>query len=229
MIEINLLPQVKKDYLKAEQMKHTVIVASVLLSVVALVLVGLMFAYVSIVQPQHQKNVQEDIDSGLTDLKGKDDAVKIVTVQGALESLPGIEDQELATSRLFTYVAGFTPRSVSYSNIKLNVDESILTLQGTASTFEQANVLANNLKGATFSYVQSGSEDSATPFSDVIFDGLSRSEQAQDAKNVSFQITLSFDSIIFNQSIESGKLQVNASSEDLILQDQKPFVGGGTQ
>lgn len=229
MIEINLLPQVKKDYLKAEQMKHTVIVASVLLSVVAIVIVGLLFTYVSIVQPQHQKNVQADIDSGLTDLKGKDNAVKIVTVQGALETLPGLEDQELATSRLFTYVAGFTPRSVSFSNMKLNVDELTLTLQGTASTFEQANVLANNLKGAKFTYVQNDSEQSATPFSNVIFDGLSRSEQAQDAKNVSFQITLSFDPIIFDQSIEGSKLQVNASSEDLLLQDEKPFIGGGTQ
>lgn len=229
MIEINLLPQVKKDYLKAEQMKHTVIVASVLLSVVSLVLVVLLFAYVSVVQPQHQKNVQTDIDSGLTDLKSKDDAVKIVTVQGALETLPGLEDQELATSRLFVYVAGFTPRSVSYSNLKLNVEESVLTLQGTASNFEQANVLANNLKGAKFTYVQNDSEESAKPFSDVVFDGLSRSEQAQDAKNVSFQITFAFDPIIFNQSIEGGKLQVNASSEDLLLQDEKPFIGGGAQ
>lgn len=227
MIEINLLPQVKKDYLKAEQMKHTVIVASVLLSVVAVVLVSLLFAYVSVVQPQHQKNVQKDIDSGLADLKDKDDAVKIVTVQGALESIPGLEDQELATSRLFTYVAGFTPRSVSYSNLKLNVAESTITLQGSAANFEQANVLANNLKGAKFTYVQNGSEQSAKPFSNVVFDGLSRSEQTQDEKNVSFQITLAFDPIIFNQSIEAGKLQVNASSEELLLQDQKPFIDGG--
>lgn len=229
MIEINLLPQVKKDYLKAEQMKHTVIVASVLLSIVSIVIVALLFAYVSVVQPQHQKNVQEDIDSGLTDLKGKENAVKIVTVQGALDSLPGLEDTELATSRLFTYVAGFTPRSVSYSNIKLNVDESSLTLQGTASNFEQANVLANNLKGATFNYVQSESKQSAKPFTNVVFDGLSRSEQAQDTKNVSFQITLTFDPIIFNQSIDGGTLKVDASSEELLLQEQKPFIDGGAQ
>ncbi|MCA9308860.1 hypothetical protein KC973_00630 [Candidatus Saccharibacteria bacterium] len=229
MIEINLLPQVKKDYLKAEQMKHTVIVASVLLSVVALVIVGLLFAYVSVVQPQHQKNVQGDIDSGLSDLKGKDNAVKIVTVQGALETLPGLEDKQLATSRLFVYVAGFTPRSVLFSNIKLDVTESTLTLQGTAATFEQANVLANNLKGAKFTYVQNESEESVQPFSNVVFDGLSRSEQAEDTKNVSFQITLTFDPIIFNQSVEAGKLQVNASSEDLLLQDEKPFIDGGGQ
>lgn len=226
MIEVNLLPSVKKDFLKAQQMKHTVIVASALISVASLISLILLFSYVQVVQPQHQKNVQADIDRALKEVKDKQDAVRVVTVQGALESLPSLQDQKQISSNLFTYVSNFTPRTVSYSNMKLNLETQTLVLQGAAGSFEQANVLANNLKGAQFTYKKDDQTQRATPFSNVVFDGLSRSEQSEDGKSVSFQITLTIDPIIFDQSIKEGTISVNASSEQLILQTDKPFIGG---
>lgn len=226
MIEINLLPGVKKEFLKAQQMKHAVVVGSILISVLAVTVLVLLFAYVQIVQPQHQKNIQTDIDSGIKDLKAKDNAVKIVTVQGALEQIPGLQDKKMITSNIFADITAFTPKSVSYSNIKLDVTAGTLVLQGTASNFEQANVLANNLKSAKFEYTQDDSKQTKTPFSNVIFDGLSQSQQTQDGKSVSFQLTFTVDPILFDQSIKGGKIIVNASSENLLLPSDKPFVGG---
>lgn len=226
MIEINLLPSVKREYLKAQQMKHAVIVGAGLLSILSLVILAILWSYVNVVQPQHQKNLEKDINSGVAELKSKDNAVKIVTVQGALEQLPGLQDKKQLTSGLFTYLNDFTPKSVSYSNIKLDLSQNSLVLQGGATNFEQANVLANNLKGATFTYKQDDSVQTAKPFSGVVFDGLSKSEQSQDGRNVSFQLTLTFDPVIFSQAIKDGTVSVNASSEELLLQTDKPFTGG---
>lgn len=226
MIEVNLLPSVKKDFLKAQQMKHTVIVASVLVSAASLVSLTLLLSYVQVVQPQHQKNLQVDIDKGIRAVKEKQDVVRVVTVQGALESLPELQDKKQISSNLFTYVSSFTPRTVSYSNVKLNLEENTLVLQGSASSFEQANILANNLKSAKFTYKNEDQVQTATPFTDVVFDGLSKSEQSQDGKSVSFQITLKLDPIIFDQLAKEAKVTVDASSEDLLLQTDKPFIGG---
>ncbi|MBP9738087.1 hypothetical protein KBD20_00190 [Candidatus Saccharibacteria bacterium] len=226
MIEINLLPTVKKDYLKAQQMKHTVIIAAVLTSIVAVVLLVLVFAYVQVVQPQHQKNVQEDIDSGVKALQEKNDAVKIVTVQGALEQLSPLQDKKKISSNIFGYLTEFTPKGVTYGNIKLNMTDGTLGLQGSATSLEQANILANNLKSAKFTYTKDDSTQTLTPFSEVIFEGLSKSDQATTAKNVSFQINFKVDPLLFDQSIKGGKITVNASSEQLLLQSDKPFQEG---
>ncbi len=229
MIEINLLPTVKKDYLKAQQMKHTVIIAAVLTSIVAVVLLVLVFAYVQVVQTQHQKNVQKDIDAGVTALQEKKDAVKIVTVQGALEQLPLLQDKKKISSNIFGYLTEFTPKGVTYGNIKLNMTEGTLGLQGSATSLEQANILANNLKSAKFTYTKDDSTQTLTPFSEVIFEGLSKSEQAGTAKNVSFQINFKVDPLLFDQSTKGGKITVNASSEQLLLQTDKPFQEGVPQ
>ena len=226
MIEVNLLPSVKKDFLKAQQMKHTVIVASVLISAASLVSLVLLFSYVQIVQPQHKKNIQADIDQAISDIKAKENAVKVVTVQGALETLPSLQDKKQISSNLFSYVSNFTPRSVSYSNIKLNLDSNTVIMRGSATSFEQANVLANNLKSAKFTYRQDDQVQTIVPFSNVVFDGLSKSEQSQDGKSVSFQLTYTVDPVIFDQSVKDGAVTVNALSEQLLLQTDKPFIGG---
>lgn len=226
MIEINLLPAVKREYLKAQQMKHTVVVASVLMSLLAVVLMLLLLGYVRVMQPRHQKNVQADIDSALRDSKKKENAVKVVTVQGALEQIPNLQDKKMITSSIFTYLKEFTPRDISYSNIKLDLVEKTIVLQGTSTNFEKANILANNLKSAKFTYSSGDEKNSISPFTSVVFDGLSKSEVVQDNKSVTFQITFKIDPVIFDQSAKSGEITVNASSEDLLLPSDKPFVGG---
>jgi len=54
MIQVNLLPDVKQEYLKAQQTKHTVLVGAVLVSIVVSALTILFFAYVQVVQPQYR-------------------------------------------------------------------------------------------------------------------------------------------------------------------------------
>lgn len=226
MIEINLLPSVKLEYLKSQQTKHAVVIGSILISLVSVGLLTLLFIYVQVVQPKYQSNVQSKIDSALEDSKTKKDAVKVVTVQGALEQIPALQDKKLITSNMFIYLKEFTPRDVSYSNVKIDLTASSLVLQGSATNFEQANVLANNLKSAKFTYSKSDDKQNIAPFTDVVFDGLTKSVQAQDGKNVSFQITLKVDLTIFDQSIKDGKISVNSSSEELLLPSDKPFLQG---
>lgn len=229
MIQVNLLPDVKQEYLRTQQVKHSVIVGSVLASVVSLVLVGLLFAYVELVQPQHRNNLQKDIDSSIAEIKSKPDASKIVTVQGALEQLPALQDKKTITSNLFNYLTAFTPRDVAYSEVKLDLSTGTLSLSGTAKDYEQANVLANNLKSATFTYKTDGSETSIKPFSSVVFQALSKTSQNSSGKSVGFQLTVAVDPTLFDQAITDGSLKVDASSEQLLLPDASLFNSGVNQ
>lgn len=226
MIQINLLPDVKREYLKAQQTKHVVTVASILLTLIAVGLALALLAYVQIVQPRHLKNIQSDIDSGISELKNTENAVKIVTTQGVLEQIPSLQDKKLITSHIFKYLTEFTPRDVSYSEVQLDLNTNILTLSGQTTTLERANVLANNLKSAKFTYTRNDSEETITPFSNIVFTSLGKNEQSEDGNNVGFKIGFTFEPVMFAQDITNGKITTNASSEELLLPSAQPFSGG---
>jgi hypothetical protein len=223
MIQVNLLPDVKREYLHAQQMKHTFTVLSILASMAALAVLGLLFAYVQIVQPRHRANLQKDIDASTNELKGKNDAVEIVTVQGVLEQIPALQDKKLITSNIFSYLSSFTPKDVAYGEIKLDFSANTAVFTGQTTTLERANVLANNLKSATFTYKDGDASQSLKPFSSIVFSSLGKTEQADNGKDVGFQITLQFDPVLFSQKIKDPKITVNASSEELALPTTKPF------
>ena len=223
MIQINLLPDVKQEYLRAQQTKQLVIVLSVVASILSMTLLVLLFLYVQLVQPRHRANVQRDIDSGITELKSKQDAVKIVTVQGVLEQLPALQDKKMITSSVFGYLTSFTPKAISYNEVKLDLASNTLTLTGQAQALEQTNELANNLKSATFTYTSGDSQQSIQPFSKVVFASLGKSEQSSGGKDVAFQLTIAIDPVMFNQATTNGKLTVDAASEKLLLPSAQPF------
>ncbi|MBP6880963.1 hypothetical protein KBC31_05035 [Candidatus Saccharibacteria bacterium] len=223
MIQINLLPDVKREYIKAQQMKRMFVIVSVVITVASLTLLALLFVFVQFGQPQHIKHLQSDIDTSVSKLKGTKDVVKIVSVQGVLEQLPKLQDGKFKTSRLFGYVTGFTPQGVSYTEIKLDLNENVLTLTGQSTDLEQANVLANNLKSANFVYKQDNEKQTMSPFKSIIFSSLGKVEQADNGKNVNFQLSFSFDPILFNESITEPAIAVNGASERLLLPTDKPF------
>jgi len=223
MIQVNLLPDVKQEYLKAQQTKHTVLVGAVLVSIIVSALTILFFAYVQVVQPQYQKRVQGDIDSGIEELKQKPNAQRIVTVQGVLEQIPALKDQQVVTSRIFDYLTQFTPRVVTYSKVSLNLEANTLTVAGSTVSYEKANELANNLKSAQFTYVQGDAEQTVQPFTGVVFNSLGKAESVTDGKPVSFEITFTFNPVMFNPASSKNNIKVNASSEELLLPESTPF------
>lgn len=223
MIQINLLPDVKQEYLRTQQIKHAVIVIAVLVSIVSLGIAALLFIYVQVVQPQYQKAVQNDIDQGIEELKNKPDAQRLVTVQGVLEQISSVKDQQQVLSRTFAYLREFTPRNVSYTRINVALDTNTITLAGGAESYEQAHILANHLKSAQMTYRQNDAEQTITPYANVVFANLSKAEEATDSRPVTFEISFQFDPILFNPTITDQKVTVNASSEELLLPDTQPF------
>ena len=223
MIQVNLLPDVKREYLHAQQMKHTFTVISILATLTAVILAGILFAYVQFVQPRHRANLQKDIDTGIQELKNKPDGVEMVTVQGVLEQIPGLQDKKMISSKLFDYLVEFTPRDVSYGEVKLDLDTGTLSLSGQTTTLERANVLANNLKSAQFNYSLEGKQQNLKPFSNIIFTSLGKTQDATDSRSVGFEISFQIDKKLFDQKLTDTKITVNASAEELSLPTTQPF------
>lgn len=229
MVQINLLPDVKQEYLKSQQSKHAFVIGAVLVSVLFIAILALIYAYVSIAQPRHLSNLQTDIDDSIKQSKEVPSSVEMVTVQGALEQLPGLQDKKQITSRLFGYINSFTPKDVSYAEIKLDLSTNILTLRGETTNYEQTNILANNLKSAELTFVQNDSSSTIKPFSQVVFTSLGKAEQTTTNKTVSFQIDMQIDPAMFGEGISKPTIKVKADSKELLIPTAKPFADGSKQ
>jgi hypothetical protein len=190
MIQFNLLPDVKLEYIRAKRMKRTVMLLSLVVSGAAVALVVILALAVLVFQKKYMNDLSRDIDRGTAQLKSVKDLDKILTVQNQLSSLPQLHDQKPVASRMFGFVEQVTPANLSISNMSLNFEDQSMQLKGAAPNLETVNKFVDTLKFTT--YQVDGKGDSRS-FSEVVLAGFSR-----DDKAATYEITLKFDPAIFD-------------------------------
>ena len=227
MIQFNLLPDVKVQYIKAARTKRTVLLSSVLVAGGALALFVLLFIVVSISQKKHLANLDKDITSSKNELKAKTDLGKILTVQNQLKSLPALHNEKPVASRVFSYVQQVTPQKVSISSFTVSFKDEVIKIEGSADTLASVNTFADTLKFTNFiatSTTDSSSTDPAPAFTDVVLASFAVANNSGQAKGkpASFTITLKYKSDIFKSSKEI-KLQV-ANKITTRSETEKPSI-----
>lgn len=193
MIQFNLLPDVKLEYIKAARIKRLVITVSLLTSVIAIVLVGLLLMSVLVFQSKHLANLNTDIQKYRNDLEETSDINKILTVQNQLNSLPALHDQKPAVSRTFEFLSQLTPTNVSIAKIDIQFIGNTVEIVGTADTILDVNKFVDTLKFTTYKIEgEDGAEIKA--FNEVVLSDFS------PADKVSYRISLKYDAAIFNNT-----------------------------
>lgn len=198
MIQFNLLPDVKQEYMKAKRQKHSVIVISVLAAAVSLFIFIMLFLTVNVFQKKHLSDLSNDITDRTKSLKANTDLDKVLTVQNQLNSLPALHDAKPVTSRLFGYLTQITPAQVSIGNIALDYEAKTMALSGTADSISTINKFVDTLKFTTYTEAV-GSEaavaGTSKPFTSVVLSSFSKSE-----KEATYQISFVFEPTIFDSS-----------------------------
>ncbi|MGH7241157.1 MAG: PilN domain-containing protein [Candidatus Saccharimonadales bacterium] len=193
MIQFNLLPDIKQEYLKAKRSRQLVVFISVIVSVTALSILVLLFVSVKVVQQKSLNDANKDITNYSSQLKAIPNIDKMLTVQNQLKTLTGLHDSKVVSSRLFGYLAQLTPSAVSISSITTDFTAYTMTITGQTSALDQVNVYADTLKETTFI---TDSNKTATPaFSNVVLSSFSR-----DDKGANYTLTLSFKPDIFSNA-----------------------------
>jgi Tfp pilus assembly protein PilN len=201
MIQFNLLPDIKKEYIKTKHIKYVVTTTSVLISSSVIVLLLAMFSFIQFGQKSSIADLTADIDREIAKINSVEGLDEILTIQNQLESLPGINEGKPEVSRIIDYLNVVTPQGVFISSLDLNVTNSEIEISGTANTLALVNTYADTLKFATYKTVDVGDENNDTlvdegsrSFSNVITD-LSRSSD-----EATYTITLSYEAIIFDNT-----------------------------
>jgi Tfp pilus assembly protein PilN len=193
MIQFNLLPDVKLEYIKAQRTKRLVMSVAVIASLVALAVFLLLLVTVDGLQKKNLSDLNRDIKTDSAKLQSTPDLNKILTIQNQLGSLTSLHDQDPTTSRLFDYLGQVTPSTVTLNSASADFTANTLNLAGAAPDLDDINTFVDTLKFTT--YKTSTSSSSSPAFSDVVLSSFSRS-----TKNSTYSITLTFDPAIFSNS-----------------------------
>lgn len=208
MLQLNLLPDVKLEYIKSQNRKRLVLSLAILSSGVALAIVILLFIYVQFWQEQRMKALDKDIDATVAQLKENQELDKILTVQNQLKSLPALHNDKMISSRTFDYLKQMTPTSATISDVTLDFDANTLNIKGNANALSTVNKFADTLKFTTFK-VEGDNPMEDKAFSNVVLKSFSVEEG--DKQQVSYELEMNFKQDIYTNSAPSteGKSPVS--------------------
>ena len=194
MIEINLLPNVKRELLKTRAMRNRVISISFLVggaSIAAVVVLALILGS-QIAAEAVQNGVIKDRNDKLMAVE---DLNKVVTIQHQLTKINEQHSGKKINSRIFdvvTAVNPVAPNNVSFSDIKVNPESKTITLEGSAvngySALETLKKTILNTKVQT----TDGDKSSEVSLTKEIKDGDTSFGENSEGKKV-LQFSFSFE------------------------------------
>lgn len=193
MIQFNLLPSVKQEYINANRTKRMVVAIAITAGVFALSIFTLLFINVNFVQKNHISNLTNEIASNTEKLQEIEDVDKILTVQNQLNVLPSLHEQKPAAQRAQQYLQQVTPQQASVSEASIDFETGIFQVSGTADSLVTVNKFVDTLKFTKFTVGDSSEQESA--FSEVVLKTFSiNNDQA------TYQIEFKYDPVIFDNT-----------------------------
>ena len=194
MIEINLLPNVKRELLKTRAMRNRVISISFLVggaSIAAVVVLALILGSQIAAEAVQNGVIKDRSDK----LMAVEDLNKVVTIQHQLTKINEQHSGKKINSRIFdvvTAVNPVVPNNVSFSDIKVNPGSKTITLEGSAvngySALETLKKTILNTKVQT----TDGDKSSEVSLTKEIKDGDTSFGENSEGKKV-LQFSFSFE------------------------------------
>jgi hypothetical protein len=217
MIEINLVPDVKQELVRARQVRTIVISVAV---VVGLVSVGIVIVLALILfglQTVRSNYADDAIRTKSQQLANVSDLANTLTIQHQLATLSGLYAQTTMDSRFFDLLAAINPpapNQVTFSLARVDSDTQTIRLEGQAvNGYGAADTLKKTILGTTLTYHEGGESKTAHLTSNVSTSELSYGEDSTGKKVLRFTLTFEYDPAFFARSSE-GAIIVRPERQD---------------
>jgi Tfp pilus assembly protein PilN len=191
MIQFNLLPDVKLEYVKAQRTKRLITLASIVVSIPSIAMLLISLLTVDVVQKKSLSDENSDITRYSAQLRGIPNLNNILTVQNQLKELGDLHNQKPVTSRLFGYISQVTPPQATLTQLNIDFTAGTLIIGGGAPSLDVVSTYTDTLKATV--YQVAGQSAKPHAFSQVVLSSFGRNDQG-----ATFSITCKFDPVIFN-------------------------------
>lgn len=214
MIQLNLLPDVKKEFIHAERMKGKVISISIMVTIGAIGVSVALAILVYAVQPGYISVKSGEIKEKSEELRSVEDIDKYLTIQNQLKSLPELHDGKAIYSQMLEYLKVLNPappNNVRLSSLQVDYETKKILFNGTTNGFEAFAVFQDTLRNAELTY---GSEEEGGVSKTKLFADGGVKIQNQSLSNalgkqeLIFSIEATYSDAAFSPTIVDPKIEV---------------------
>lgn len=230
MIQLNLLPDVKKEYLRAQSARRKTIALSILVTIIAAGLTAVVAIYVYAVQNGIMYLQTQDIKGKASQLSSVKDIDKYLTIQNQLSQLSDLHGNKNNFSRLLDFLPRLNPappQNIVLNNLEVSTVDTTITFKGRVNDYGALSTFKDTLSNATFTY-QTGEEnhDATKLFSDVKIDSAVYEKTATSA-GVTFSVIATYDPAVFEQKNLSVQVTVpNKETTGSVVGSPQAIFGG---
>jgi Tfp pilus assembly protein PilN len=204
MIEINLVPDVKQELIKAERVRSVVISTSIFAGIIALAIVGLLAAYVFGVQTVRSALDDDAIKKGGAQLASVEDLSKVLTIQNQLTKISELNSQKKIDSRVFDVLSAVIPpppNNIQVSGLLIDAANSRISLEGQTPTYDTLEVFKKTIDGAVITYKIDDEERQTRLATQISTSDVSFGEDSTGAKVLRFTLSFVYPEELFSPSI----------------------------
>ena len=203
MIEINLIPDVKFELLKARRVRTQVVTASILAAIIAGGVVLLLTLYVFGAQTVTGALIDSSIEKDFKKLKNVDGLSETLTLQNQLSKLSDLQSSKLISSRLIDLTATIVPtgtNQVAISELKLDTENNTVIMQAEAKNgYEALEVFRKTIAETKLSYRIGSDAIQEDAVASKITDGeRSYGENSNSERVLRFTLSFEYNENLFN-------------------------------
>lgn len=208
MIEINLVPDVKQELIKAQRVRASVISMAILVGIIAVGVVVVLAIWVFAVQTARDIISDNIIKEQSQKLSSVEDISDTLTIQNQLTKLPEMHNEKHINSRLFdilTTINPPAPNNVAITKLTLNSEDSTITIEAQAvNGYPALEVFKKTISATKLQYTDNGAQQSAQLATGISDSERSYGENASGAKVLRFTLVFTYPEALFARTSQNA-------------------------
>lgn len=210
MIEINLVPDVKQELLKAQRVRSAVISVAIFVAIVAIGLVVLLGVWVFGVQAARGAISDNTIKDQSQKLMNVPDISNTLTIQNQLSLLSQLHDSKHVDSRVFDVLSTINPpepNDVAITKLALDSTAKTIAISAQAANgYPALDVFKKTINATTFQYTQDGQNQSVPLASSMSDSDRSYGQDATGKQVLRFTLVFTYPDELFEPGLTNARI-----------------------
>lgn len=210
MIEINLIPDVKQELIRAQRVRSMVVALAILVGIGAIGVVILLGLWVFGVQTARGVLTDTTIKNESTKLAAINDLSRTLTIQNQLNTLPSLHESKHIDSRILDVLTTINPpqpNNVAISKLTLDSTAKTVSIEAQAAGgYSALEVFKKTIAATKFQFTDGDSEQ-MRPLATSISDGdRSYGEDSSGQKVLRFSLVFEYPDELVAPYLQGAKI-----------------------
>lgn len=215
MIEINLIPDVKQELIRAQRTRSTVITGSIFVGIASVAVVVILAVYVFGVQTARNLFADSSISSGIKKLQNVSDLQKTLTIQNQLSKITALNGNKKVDSRIFDVLGAVippAPNDIKISSISINSSSQTIVIEGQAvNSYSAVETFKKTIEGAVLKYTNNKKANQVNLASNISISDTSYGADSSGAKVLRFTMSFVYTKELFSPSSTNTSIAITVN------------------